>query len=87
MNSLQNVSSKETEELINPTPKIRTKYFDSKSDDCSDSLEKDKEISQYKEVSKQSKECVENELTLKWKRRSIRPPNCDSEDDEPGKMN
>lgn len=83
---MQNVSSKETEELTNPTPKLRTKYFDSKSDDCSDSLEKDTEISQCKEVSTQSTECVENELTLKWKRRSIRQPNCDSEDDEPGKI-
>ena len=83
---MQNVSSKETEELTNPTPKLRTKYFDSKSDDCSDSLEKDTEISQCKEVSTQSKECVGNELTLKWKRRSIRQPNCDSEDDEPGKI-
>ena len=73
--------------MINPTPKIRTKYFDSKSDDCSDSSEKGKEISQHIEVSTQSKESVQNELALKWKRRSVRQPNCDSEDDEQGKMN
>lgn len=73
--------------MINPTPKIRTKYFDSKSDDCSNSSQKDKEISQDIDVSTQSKESVQNELGLKWKRRSIRQPNCDSEDDEQGKMN
>ena len=49
------------EELNNPTPKIRTKYFDTKSDDCSDSSEKGKEISQPIEVSTQSKESVNNE--------------------------
>ena len=75
------------EELNNPTPKIRTKYFDTKSDDCSDSSEKGKEISKPKDVPTQSKESVKNELALKWKRRSIRQPNCDSEDDEQGKMN
>ena len=71
--------------MLNPTPKIRTKYLDQKTSINADSEECSKGTLNEEESSLKSTTNIINEANLTWKRRSIKKANCESEEDEPGK--
>ena len=72
-----------------PTPKLRTKYYIPKSPKSTSGSNLTKnnvpKLSEN-EVSTKNNFGIESSSTLKWKRRSVRQPNCESEDEEEGKV-
>ena len=86
----RNINSNSTEELSNPpTPKLRTKYYvpkSPKSTEGSNSTKSNIPRLSENEVSSKNNSSNESTSTLKWKRRSVRQPNCESEDEEEGKV-
>ena len=69
-----------------PTPKLRTKYFDPMLHKNSGLSHNDKATELESEISSKHTSNLKSESnSSKWKRRSIKQDNCESDDSEIGK--
>ena len=80
------ITNKSEENSSTPTPKLRTKYFDPLLDDKSGLTHVDKPTETENEnVSTSTSSINSASNSSKWKRRSIKHSNIESDDDETGK--
>ena len=86
-NNLENVLTNKSEENSStPTPKLRTKYLDPLLDDNSGLTHVDKPTDiEFENLSNSTSSINSASNSSKWKRRSIKHTNIESDDNETGK--